>query len=455
MTPPEAPLTHSLHAERATLCAMLLSGDAVDIVSERLSAESFYLERHRFIYEAILGLAATNGFIDALTVRDELDKKKRLEAVGGYDYLSALLDAEASAAGAKHYAEIVKSFAKRRALFSALAEANTKAKDRTVTADEAIDFTERNIFAIRDTDAPEVIHAMEFADVVSKEIANREMQTEKISGIRTGLEKFDGIIDGFGNGTTNVVAAKTSYGKTTLALQFTNQAATDEKIVDVFSYEMRAKELFYRAVSLHARIPFIRIKQGRFFGDEGKRVADAIKSASRLPVRYHNVHGGTVDQLRGNMRRAVRTGSKLIVIDYIQKIRGEKGSRGNRQEEMAYITGVISDSAREFDVPILALSQFRRFGNEDPNREPELSDLRESGAIEHDADTVTFIHRPPTKSTDDQESRTRGYLIVKKNRNGPADVSIDIRFHPESGRFEEIEVERKTKSRGKSEEVKS
>lgn len=429
----------ALDAERSVLGAMLLNNSVIEDVQMILRVENFYSETHRTIYGAIVDMRSESP-VDPLTLGDWIDKKLgKLEAVGGREYLDALQDCVVSSANVQFHAGIVKEKAMIRKLLATCArierlcaEPGAEAEILTGQAEQLVfdirqGFTGSNVVPIKDI----LVEAFQFID--------RQHQ-QGITGIETGFYRLDDILHGLQKGELIILAARPSVGKTSMALNILDRAATqDNKKSMIFSCEMTAMQLVNNLLCLHGHVESDAIRRGTLTEKDYDNLARAADRFSQAPIFIDDTGGILLPELMAKARRQKRqTGLDLVIVDYIQIVR--TASRLDRHLQVAEISGSLKMLAKELDVPVLALSQLSR-DVEKRGQRPKLSDLRESGSIEQDADVVIMLHRPDLEQEldDDQGGRSQDVrqieVIVGKNRNGQQGL-LQLQFRGRYFRFE-------------------
>jgi len=432
---------HNLEAEASVLGSALVDNDAIDRVEGLITADAFYKEAHRKIWRAIEALRARSEPVDLVTLSEELKKRNELDEIGGITYLVGLSEATPTAAYAEHYARIVAEKATLRILISAAGEAMRLAYDEAGSVEEIIDQAGRLILEVA-THGPRH-DFQEMRDLVTQaheRIAQLRQEGVGSDLISTGFADLDRLIGGLGPGTLNIIAARPSMGKTAFALTIAQNVALRDKVpVAIFSLEMPAIDLVLRMLSSEARVDMNRIRQAQLSDRDYDRLVKAAGRIYDAPVFIDDTPGLTLMEVRARARRlAVHHDVKLIVIDYMQLMSGGQSSKNgeNRQQEIAAISRGLKGLARELEVPVVALSQLSRAVESRPNKRPMLSDLRESGSIEQDADLVLFIYRDDYYN-DHSEKAGIAEIIIGKQRNGPIGT-VELQFHAAHVRFNDL-----------------
>jgi replicative DNA helicase len=422
----------------AVLGSLMIAPNAAHDVSTIVQPNDFYVVKHGWVYEAILDLHERREPFDYVTVCDELGRRGRLDELGGVVYLSQLVNGVPTAIHVEAYARIVRRTAQRRHLISAAGEIAKAAYDEEISADEAIDRAEAAVFGVARHNQRGVLRHVgpdlsEYYDFVSSRSGDP-------LGIPTGLVDLDRVMRGGGlpRSALVVVAARPSMGKSALLLRFALNAARRGKRAALFSLEMSREQIAQRLVSIESGIDGRRLDKGDLTEQEWEGFADASAALSELPFYLDDTPGVTPLEVRGKARRLhAEHGLDLVLVDYLQLM--APGRRlGNREQEVAYMSQSLKALARELDVPVVAASQLNRSLEHRRDKRPTLADLRESGAIENDADLVMFIYRDEYY---DEETDTPGIaeVIVGKQRNGPTG-KVDLFFNKTLTRFDNAEV---------------
>ncbi len=439
--PPQA-----LELEEAVLGAMLLEKDAFINVSEILKSDCFYKEAHQHIYDAITNLFSREQPVDILTVTEELRRMSKLDEVGGAFYITQLTGRVASAAHIEYHSRIIYQKFLQREMIRISGVIQTKAFDDTEDVNDLLEEAENSLFMLSQGSMKR--DAVQINPVISEAIENikkASQRTDGLSGVPSGFTELDRITSGWQNSDMVVIAARPAMGKTAFVLSMArNMAVKYKQGVAVFSLEMANVQLVNRLIVSETELNADKIKNGRLEPYEWEQLDHKIKSLIDAPLFVDDTAGLSVFELRAKARRLKKQHDiKVIIIDYLQLMNASGMNPGNRQEEVSMISRSLKGLAKELNVPILALSQLSRAveSRTGEGKRPQLSDLRESGAIEQDADMVLFIHRPEYyKITEDEQGNSLiglAEIIVAKHRNG-ATGDIRLRFRPEAIRFEDI-----------------
>ena len=439
----EQKLPHSLDAERSVLGAILLDNQAFHPAIEVLDAGDFFLDSHRRLFGRITHLAEQNRPIDLVTLHDELERSDELDAVGGSAYLSSLVDGVPRVSNIEHYARIVKEKALLRNLIHTSSNIINQALEAEEEADEVLDRAEHAIFAL----AEERIRAglLSLHDIAKATIPHLDELFERrhhITGLATGFSAFDNLTSGLQPSDLIVLAARPGVGKTAFALNIMQHAALQlGKPAAIFSLEMAREALLYRLLCAEARVDSHRFRSGYLNREEMGKLTLALARLAQAPIWIDDTPALTVLEMRAKCRRLqAEKGLALVVVDYMQLMSG-RGRYENRNQEISVISRGLKALAKELRVPLIAVSQLSRAPEQRAgSHRPQLSDLRESGSIEQDADVVAFIFRPemyrdPDSVSDDE--RGVAELIIAKQRNGPTDT-VKLAFLREFTRFENL-----------------
>jgi replicative DNA helicase len=435
----ERPLPQNLDAERSVLGAILLDNHALNAAIEKLKPEDFFLDQHRRIFNQMIELGETQQGIDLVTLSDQLHRRGELEAAGGAAYLAQLVDGVPHVTHLEHYARIVKEKSLLRHLIHATHAIQQTALEAEEDADAVLDRAESSIFQIAEDRVRVGLVAMR--DVVEENFERLERvitEGKRITGLATGYTDLDNLTSGLQPSELIILAARPSVGKTAFALNIAeNVALPQHPPVAIFSLEMSKESLLMRLLASQARVDAHKFRTGHLSRDDWRQMTKTLGDLSSAPLWIDDSGSATVTEIGAKARRLKRDrGLSLVIVDYLQLI-AARGRFSNRNEEVTSITRGLKGLAKELKVPVLVLSQLTR-APEREERRPQLADLRESGAIEQDADVVLFIHRPNLfkKKTDvDEDERGVTELIIAKQRNGPVD-RIPLAFLSRFTRFE-------------------
>jgi replicative DNA helicase len=435
----EKNVPHSIDAERSVLGAILIENSSINRAQEILKDSDFYRDPHRRIFKSMSELSERSSAIDAVTLKEALSRAGDLEAVGGPAYIASLLDGVPHSSNIEHYAKIVKEKAILRSLIEAGGRIVTSAYEATQDVEEILDESERLVFTIaQDQLRAGFVPMRTIADESLKTIERLSEHRELVTGLATGFPTLNEMTSGLQPSDLIVIAARPAMGKTSFALNIAQHAAREGRKVGVFSLEMSREQLFLRLLTGQARVDAHRLRTGRLGREEWARLTAAFGELSAMPVFIDDTAGTGVLEMRAKSRRLkMEQGLDLLIIDYLQLMRG-RGRFENRNQEISEISRSLKELAKELHIPVIAISQLSRAPEQrGGDRRPQLSDLRESGAIEQDADVVMFIYREEVyKPT--EENRGRAQILIAKQRNGPIG-NIDLAFIREYTKFEELE----------------
>ena len=436
---------HSVEAEQGVLgCALLAPQECVGECIERFKSgsEVFYDLRHRAIYETLVEMFDKKAAVDLITVQQTLKDKQQLEAVGGLAYLSSLPDAVPSAANLGYYLEIVREKYILRRMISACTDVVGRVYEHEGEVDQLLDEVERDILRISEERAEQ--RSVSMKDLVHGAINTIEQFHQRqglLTGIGTGFIDLDKMTSGFHEGEMIVVAARPSMGKTSLAMNIAEHVAVELRLpIGVFSLEMTAESLVLRMLCSRSRVNLRNIRDGFLAERDFPKLTGAAGKLASAPLFIDDTPGLSILQLRAKARRMHQQyGIKLFVIDYLQLLHSTARRAENRQQEIADISNGVKALAKELKVPVIVLSQLNRELEKEKNRKPRMSDLRESGAIEQDADLVCMLYKPNASDDDDGSTQEQDgvpvTLVIAKQRNGPTG-DVPLTFLKSITRFE-------------------
>ncbi len=435
-----------VQAEKSLLGAIMIQDGVMPEVLTILKPRDFYEKRHEIIFEAMMGLYDQHKPIDLLTLTTELKSKKKLKEVGGAPYLTELSNFVPAASHAKAYADIIERASVRRRLIKAGNEIASKAYEDDAEVDNLIGAAEKDLFEVSDKIVKSDYVAMDelLADAFDR-IEELHKNKGALRGLKTGFRDLDKKTAGFQKGDLIIVGARPAMGKTTFAQNLAyNIASINKKGVLFFSMEMAANEIIDRMISDVSGVDNWKMRTGNLSEEEFQKIGDALSEMDEIPIYIDDTSSMTIVELRNKARRAMHDHDiGVIIVDYLQLISGSDRYAGNRVQEVTEISRGLKILARELEIPVVALAQLSRSvtGRDDPR--PVLSDLRESGSIEQDADLVMFLHRPDYyKQNDDNYEETHiTELLVAKHRHG-AVGKIELYFHPELLRFMSLDKTR-------------
>lgn len=431
---------HNLEAEQSVLGAAFMSKSALQKVCEDLSSESFYLDAHSKIYDVIKELYNTNVSVDITTVTDRLKSKKLLKQIGDVDYLLEIVNSVPTASNVDYYINIVNEKAILRNLISTATSIVSEAYMGDATINETLDDAERKILGVVKNRK-----SGEFKPI-QEALTNAQLNLEKLSesggeitGIPSGFYDLDKVTTGFHENELIILAARPGMGKTAIVLNIVvNVALATKKNVAVFNLEMNAEQLAMRMISSAGQIDGYKIRTGKLEHSDWKRVNEAISQLAETNIKIDDTPGITIGEIRAKCRRLAATekGLSLIVIDYLQLVSTTSKYAGNRQQEVAEISRALKTLALELKVPIIACAQLSRAVEGREDKRPLMSDLRESGSIEQDADIVAFLYRDDyyNKEARMDDNNSVVEFIIGKNRNGQT-KTVELLFKKNTSTF--------------------
>ncbi len=440
----EKTMPQKIDAEQSILGSMFLSERALEKIVETLNKDMFYLESHKKIFETIKNLADNKSPIDITTVTAELDRKKILNQVGGVEYLTQIINSVPTAANADEYMKIVEEKFLRRNLIEAGTEIANSGFSSTDDIGEILDDAEKKIFdVVRNRRGSEF---KTIQDVLFKTQADLEKLASlkgDITGVPSGYYDIDKLTSGFHENELIILAARPAMGKTAFALNMAvNMALNAKKSVALFNMEMGAEQLISRMLSSVGQIESSKLRTGKLEHQDWKRVNEAISRLADTKIYIDDTPGVTVSEMRAKCRRLANSedGLDVVIIDYLQLISGSSKYAGQRQQEVSEISRSLKTMAMELNIPVIALAQLSRSVEGREEKRPLLSDLRESGSIEQDADIVAFLYRDDyyNKETAIDENTSKSEFIIAKHRNGPT-ATVNLIFKRNTSSFFNME----------------
>ncbi len=434
----------NLEAEQSILGGILLDNNALNHVLEIVGRGDFYSEAHRKIFSAILELYERNEPADLITLNNILRDREYLDGVGGEVYLASLVDGVPSAANIAYYSKIVKEKAILRGLIDAATDILNRSYNAGPDIDAVLDEAEHVIFEISENKIKPAFSSIK--DIVKETFEHIEQLYEKktlITGISTGFQRVDEITSGLQNSDLIIVAGRPSMGKTAFAINIAQHAAIEDRVpVAIFSLEMSKEQLALRMLSSDGKVDSQKMRRG-FIGEvDWPKLVAAAGRLSEAPIYIDDTPAISVLEIKAKARRLkAESGLDLIVVDYLQLMRGRDAS-APREQEISEISRSLKSLAKELNVPVLALSQLNRQVESRTDKRPQLADLRESGAIEQDADVIMFIYRDEVyNKSEDNPEKGKAEIIIGKQRNGPVGVA-NVSFLHEFTSFENLAYDR-------------
>jgi replicative DNA helicase len=431
-------LPHSDEAERSVLGAVLLDNQRLDRAQELIMATAFYSLRHQMIYRAFEFMSESSTAMDLVTVKAYLERSGQLAKCGGPAYLASLVEGVPRSANIEHYVQIVKDLAIQRELIRASQTILSSALSPSVSTDQLLDDAEKAIFQVAENRlGGGFISLKVVADASIKAIEELTEREDLITGVSTSFPELDGYLAGMQNSDLIIIAARPAMGKTAFALNVASFAALQQKkTVGIFSLEMSHQQLFMRMLCAEGQIDAHRLRTGRIGKEDWTRIIKVYGTLADARVFIDDSPGVTVMEMRAKCRRLKREhGLDLLFIDYLQLMRSRSGFE-NRQQEITDISRSLKELAKELNIPVVALSQLSRAPEQrrGADHRPQLSDLRESGAIEQDADVVLFLFREEMYDKDNPELEGKAEVIIGKQRNGPTGI-VRLNFIKKFTRF--------------------
>ncbi len=429
---------HDIEAERSLLGSMLISSDACHEILSLATKDDFYLDSHRILFEAMLAVEEQGNPVDVTTLTSYLMNKKSLDKIGGVDYLLQLSESVPTTAHSQYYLKILSEKSLLRRLIKQSTDIIESAYGDVDNINDYIGEVEKNFLNVtRDRNAGEFKNVKSVIQNVTDRLVMLQKSDGPVSGIRTGYYDLDKLTSGLQKGDLIILAARPSVGKTAFALNIAyNVSLKSDEAVAVFSLEMPAEQLIQRIICAAGSLNAESLRSGSILKESNERYYAAAEKVGKCNLYIDDTPGIRVGEIAAKCRRLKREqGLKLIVIDYLQLISGSANSRESRQQEVSDISRQLKMIARELEVPVMALSQLSRSVEKRDNKRPVLSDLRESGAIEQDADIVSFIHREDYQDPK-KEAETQGAtdIIIAKHRNG-ALADIRLVFQKQYSKF--------------------
>jgi replicative DNA helicase len=438
----------SIEAEQSVLGSILQNSEALNVAIEMLKEEYFYLPRHRRIFAAVKKLYESSSAVDLITLSAEMSNQGLLDEIGGRRYLMDLTDSVVTFSNIEDHCRLVIEAAIKNQLINNCSEIINRSYDTTVEADNLLDYAESRIFNIKEGSLKgEIFHLKPILETALRQIEEYSNRSGYLTGVPSGYPNLDEMTSGFQPSELIIIAARPSMGKTAFALNIADYVAIEKGTpVCIFSLEMAKEALAQRLLCSRARISAHHMKTGRLADHQWTNLSIAAGPLSEAPIYLDDSASLSVLEIRAKARRMKhRYNIGLIIVDYLQLVKGQKNVE-SRQQEISYISQSLKSLARELKIPVIALSQLsRQIEMRGPDARPKLSDLRESGAIEQDADMVVFIHRPPSKNEDDKEFTPDNLpgsvaeIIIGKQRNGPTGI-ISLAFVKDFARFDMLDI---------------
>ncbi len=435
------PLPQSLEAERSVLGALLQDGKAVSMAMEMLREDDFYSPVHQAVFAAVRSLAQQSMAVDLITANDELARRGTLDGIGGTEYLVRLMEDVPATSNVQYYISIVLQKSTLRQLIRASAQITRNCYAQQMDLKDIMAGAEKAIFDIvmRRTGGEQLLHIREVLFDTYSRIEELARMQGKIAGVTTGFSRLDKVLTGMHPGELLLMGARPSMGKTSIALNIAAAAARKGHGVAIFSLEMPREQIAMRLLCAEARVDMQRVRSGTLRDREWVKLAQTVNPLSNEKIYIDDTAGLTPLQMRSRVRRVMlEKGLDLVIVDYLQ-LMGADGKSENRQQEVSEISRRLKSIALELKVPILACAQLSRANTQRQVKKPVLSDLRDSGSIEQDADVVMFLHRESYYDRSSEQTNT-AQIIIAKQRNGPLD-EISVNWLEEYTLFEDLYTE--------------
>ena len=435
----ERTLPHNIDAEKSVLGSILVNNENYYRVIENLRPEDFYLDAHRVIYRQMMELIDRSKAIDLITIQEELVRASQLESAGGITYLASLLDGIPHLVNIEHYIEFIREKALLRQLINSTNKIMAECFDQAEPAEEILDRAEQALFDLSEKRIKTGFISVREMELSATKLLERLFtEREMITGVATGFRDLDRMTSGLQRADLIIIAARPSMGKTALVLNLAQQVALHKgQPVGMFSLEMSKEQLLMRMLCAEARVDAHKVRTGYLVKDDFRKLIDALGRTTQAPMYIDDSSTLTIMEMRAKCRRLkAERGLSLIIVDYLQLMSGY-GRVENRNQEISGISRGLKALAKELNVPVVALSQLSRAPEQrQGDHKPQLSDLRESGSIEQDADLVMFIYREEVYKPS-EENAGLAELIIAKQRNGPTGI-VKLAFLREYTRFETL-----------------
>ena len=435
-------MPHNMQAEQAVLGAMIMDRTALITSLEKLRKESFYFGQNQAIYDALRILHAENQAIDITTLSDQLEQTKQMQSIGGLEYIAEIIEAVPTAAHIEYYVEILIKNAVRREMLQVGQSILKQAMDSENDVSYLINEAEKNILSVSQKQTMgNFIPISEVLSTTLDHIENLKKMAGDVTGIASTFRELDKMTAGFQKGDLVIIGARPSMGKTAFVLNIAQQAVKangEIPVVAIFSLEMGAQQLIMRMLSAESRVAGDKLRTGNVDSQDWNSITIGLSNLNKRKIFIDDSPGVSIQELRSKARRLkVEHGLDLIAIDYLHLIRGDmKGM--NRQEEVAYISRLLKSLARELEIPVIALTQLSRNLESRVDKRPIMSDIRESGSIEQDADVIAFLYRDDYYDRESEEQNIME-IIIGKQRNGPVGT-VKLVFQKDYNRFENLSV---------------
>ena len=437
-------LPHNIEAEKALIGSVFWSYNSLQKACEEVSKEVFYLDSHSKIFEVIQELYLEKEPVDASTVTARIVDKGYLVQIGGVEYLNSVINSVATGANISYYIDSVVGNYTLRRMIEVATDIISNANNSSLKISDVVDDAEKSILSVsKNTRTSSFRSVSDVLDKVQNDLEVLSKNKGKITGLTTGMIDLDNLTNGFHPTQLVIVAARPAVGKTAFALNIACAAAkSTKKNIAIFSLEMPAEQLVMRMISSLGQVDNKKLQTGKLENDDWRRVNEAISQLADTNIYFHDAGGITASEIKAKCRRlsTMGEGLGLVIIDYLQLIDSSSKYAGSRQQEVSEISRGLKTMALELEVPVIALSQLSRNVEKREDKKPVLSDLRESGSIEQDADIVAALHAPDVESPLDDNIPSPIQLIILKHRNGPI-ATIDMLFKKKTSTFLSIKRE--------------
>lgn len=437
-------LPHNIEAEKALIGSAFWSYGSLQKVCEEVNKEVFYLDSHSKIFEVIQKLYEEKKPIDATTVTSEIINKGYLAQIGGVEYLNNVINSVATGANVSYYIDIVLEKYTLRRMIEVATNIITNANNPELKVGEVVETAEKSILGVsKSRKTSDFRTVREVLDKAQSDLEHLAKNKGRVTGLTTGLIDLDNLTNGFSPTQLVIVAARPAVGKTAFALNIACAAAkSTKKNIAIFSLEMPAEQLIMRMISSLGQVDNKKLQTGKMENEDWRRINEAISQLADTNIYFHDAGGVTASEIKAKCRRlsTIGEGLGLVIIDYLQLIDSSSKYSGSRQQEVSEISRSLKTMALELEVPVIALSQLSRSVEKREDKKPVLSDLRESGSIEQDADIVAALHAPDVEAPADDNLPVPIQLIILKHRNGPI-ATIDLLFKKKTSTFLSIKKE--------------
>ena len=437
-------LPHNIEAEKALIGSAFWSYGSLQKVCEEVTKEVFYLDSHSKIFEVIQKLYEEKKPIDATTVTSEIINKGYLAQIGGVEYLNNVINSVATGANVSYYIDIVLEKYTLRRMIEVATNIITNANNPELKVGEVVETAEKSILGVsKSRKTSDFRTVREVLDKAQSDLEHLAKNKGRVTGLTTGLIDLDNLTNGFSPTQLVIVAARPAVGKTAFALNIACAAAkSTKKNIAIFSLEMPAEQLIMRMISSLGQVDNKKLQTGKMENEDWRRINEAISQLADTNIYFHDAGGVTASEIKAKCRRlsTIGEGLGLVIIDYLQLIDSSSKYSGSRQQEVSEISRSLKTMALELEIPVIALSQLSRSVEKREDKKPVLSDLRESGSIEQDADIVAALHAPDVEAPADDNLPVPIQLIILKHRNGPI-ATIDLLFKKKTSTFLSIKKE--------------